>query len=50
MADVAARDGWQAQGALHHIIIRGIEQRNIFKDDKDRNRSGQALRPQPASY
>lgn len=26
-----------APGALHHIIIRGIEKRNIFKDDKDRN-------------
>ena len=26
-----------APGALHHIIVRGIEKRNIFKDDKDRN-------------
>ena len=25
-----------APGALHHIIVRGIEQRNIFKDDIDR--------------
>lgn len=25
-----------APGALHHIIIRGIEKRKIFKDDKDR--------------
>ncbi len=25
-----------APGALHHILIRGIEQRDIFKDDKDR--------------
>jgi len=24
-----------APGALHHILIRGIEQREIFKDDKD---------------
>ena len=24
-------------GALHHIICRGIEQRDIFKDDKDRD-------------
>ncbi|MBW2436498.1 MAG: transposase [Deltaproteobacteria bacterium] len=24
-----------APGALHHIIIRGIEKRKIFKDDKD---------------
>ena len=27
-----------APGALHHIICRGIEQRNIFRDDTDRNR------------
>jgi putative transposase len=26
-----------APGALHHIIIRGIEQRKIFYDDPDRN-------------
>jgi REP element-mobilizing transposase RayT len=26
-----------APGALHHIIARGIENRNIFEDDKDRN-------------
>jgi len=25
-------------GALHHIICRGIERRNIFKDNTDRNR------------
>ena len=25
-----------APGALHHIIIRGIEGRSIFQDDKDR--------------
>ena len=25
-----------APGALHHIIIRGIERRAIFEDDKDR--------------
>jgi len=25
-----------APGALHHIIGRGIERRDIFKDDKDR--------------
>jgi len=24
-----------APGALHHIIIRGIERRKIFIDDKD---------------
>jgi len=27
-----------APGALHHIIVRGIEKRNIFKDDTDRFR------------
>jgi len=26
-----------APGALHHIIIRGIERRKIFRDDTDRN-------------
>jgi len=24
-----------APGALHHVMIRGIEKREIFKDDKD---------------
>ena len=26
-----------AAGALHHIMIRGIERRNIFRNDRDRN-------------
>ena len=26
-----------APGALHHIIVRGIEQRNIFENDRDRD-------------
>lgn len=26
-----------APGVLHHIIIRGIERKNIFNDDKDRD-------------
>jgi len=26
-----------APGVLHHVIIRGIERRFIFKDDNDRN-------------
>ena len=26
-----------APGALHHIIVRGIERRNIFYNDQDRN-------------
>ena len=25
-----------APGAVHHIIVRGIKRRNIFKDDTDR--------------
>jgi REP element-mobilizing transposase RayT len=28
---------WQAPGVLHHIMIRGIERRKIFRDDKDRD-------------
>jgi hypothetical protein len=26
-----------APGALHHIIIRGIERKAVFKDSADRN-------------
>ena len=26
-----------APGALHHIIVRGIERRKIFYDDRDRD-------------
>jgi REP-associated tyrosine transposase len=26
-----------APGALHHVIVRGIERKNIFKDDTDRD-------------
>jgi len=26
-----------APGLLHHVIIRGIERRNIFEDNKDRD-------------
>ena len=36
-----------APGALHHIIVRGIERRKIFEDDTDRfnflNRLGKVL-------
>ncbi len=32
-----------APGALHHIIIRGIEQRQIFRDDRDRDQFIQRL-------
>jgi len=27
-----------APGTLHHIIVRGIDRKKIFKDDKDRNK------------
>jgi hypothetical protein len=27
-----------APGALHHIIVRGIERKKIFKDDADRDK------------
>jgi len=30
-------------GCLHHIICRGIERRNIFKDNTDRNRFPERL-------
>ncbi|MBC8431300.1 MAG: hypothetical protein H8D96_05215 [Desulfobacterales bacterium] len=30
-------DGGQAPGLLQHVMARGIERREIFKDDKDRN-------------
>jgi hypothetical protein len=26
-----------APGALHHIIVRGIERKSIFKDNADRD-------------
>jgi len=26
-----------APGVIHHVIIRGIERREIFRDNKDRN-------------
>ena len=26
-----------APGALHHIIVRGIDRKNMFKDNKDRD-------------
>ena len=27
----------EAPGVLHHVIIRGIERRNLFKADDDRD-------------
>ena len=32
----AARDGGQVAGVLNHVVIRGIERREISLDDKDR--------------
>jgi len=32
-----------APGALHHIVVRGIERRKIFRDDSDRG--GFLVRP-----
>ena len=32
-----------APGALHHIIIRGIERKAIFKDNADRTNSIERL-------
>jgi len=29
-------EGWQAPGVFHHVIIRGIERRKIFRNKKDR--------------
>jgi len=29
--------GLDAPGVLHHVMIRGIEQRNIFEDNYDRD-------------
>ena len=31
-----------APGALHHIIVCGIERRRIFSDDQERQTSGQS--------
>ena len=28
-----------APGALHHIVIRGIERRSLFEDNRDRDES-----------
>ena len=32
-----------APGALHHVIVRGVERRKIFQDDRDRDRFVQRL-------
>ncbi len=42
-----------APGSLHHVIVRGIEKRNIFENDKDRvdflNRLGQVVQEEKAT-
>ena len=37
MLDMPRKARIDAVGALHHIIIRGIERRRIFTDDQDRD-------------
>jgi len=43
-----------APGALHHIIVRGIERRKIFNDDVDRinflDRTGKVLSETVTKY
>ncbi len=36
-ASAEPRDGGQAAGVLHHVIIRGIERRRIFRDSNDQD-------------
>jgi len=37
MHHMPRRSRIDAPGALHHIIVRGIERKTIFKDDADRD-------------
>ena len=39
-----------APGALHHVITRGIEKRDIFWDDHDRNNFLERLGTNPKVY
>jgi len=32
-----------AEGTLHHIIVRGIERRLIFRDDTDKDRFAERM-------
>jgi hypothetical protein len=36
MENMPQKAGIEAPGALHHIIVKGIERRKIFYDDEDR--------------
>ena len=38
-----------APGVLHHVMVRGIERRPLFGDDRDRRRPGAAGRA-PSLY
>ena len=42
-----------APGSLHHVIVRGIERKEIFRDDRDREdfleRLGEIIRKEKAS-
>ena len=42
--DMPRRSRIDTLGALHHIIVRGIERKNIFKDDSDRDNFLERLR------
>jgi hypothetical protein len=33
----------EAPGAMHPILIQGIEQRGVFEDDKDRGKRARSL-------
>jgi len=35
--DMPRRSRIDAPGALHHIIVRGIDRKSIFKDDADKD-------------
>ena len=37
MVDMPRQVGIDAPGALHHIIVKGINRRKIFFDDSDRD-------------
>jgi putative transposase len=37
MVDMPRKARLDAPGALHHIIVRGIDRRKIFFDDADRD-------------
>ena len=42
--EMPRRSRIDAPGALHHIIVRGIERKNIFKDDADKDNFSERLK------